>query len=78
MDIQIAHEQLNQALGRAAFYTKDGEVARYIPELAKQDPNQLGACVCLLDGTVITAGDVDTRGVKLLELLSQEWNLSIF
>ncbi len=60
MDIENAQDQLQQALDRSAAYTKAGEVAAYIPELAKQDPNRLGVAVCLLDGTVISAGEVDT------------------
>ncbi|MFY0543323.1 glutaminase A [Brevibacillus sp. H7] len=55
----MAHKQLQDALAEAATHTRHGAVASYIPELAKQDPDRLGACVCLLDGTVLTAGDVD-------------------
>jgi len=60
MDWHLAQAQLNQALASAAARTGEGEVARYIPELARQDPHQLGVSVMLLDGTEITAGDVDT------------------
>ena len=37
-----------------------GQVARYIPELAKIDPNQFGIAVVLADGHLIAAGDADT------------------
>ena len=38
----------------------DGEVATYIPELAKADPNWFGLAIATIDGAVYTAGDVDT------------------
>lgn len=37
-----------------------GEVATYIPPLAKIDPRQFGLCVVLADGTVHAAGDSET------------------
>src|SRR5579862_2904203 len=36
---------------------EDGEVATYIPELAKADPNDFGICLATVDGQVFTAGD---------------------
>jgi len=36
-----------------------GEVASYIPELAKADPNWFGVAVCTADGEVYAAGDCD-------------------
>lgn len=38
-------------------YVNDGEVATYIPELAKVDKNQLGICVISTTGKVYMAGD---------------------
>jgi glutaminase len=37
-----------------------GEVATYIPELARVDVGQFGLCVIDNDGTVVVAGDADT------------------
>ncbi len=39
---------------------KRGQVADYIPELAKIDPNQFGISVALADGQTLSAGDADT------------------
>jgi len=38
----------------------DGEVATYIPELAKADPNWFGLAIATVDGQVYVAGEVDT------------------
>jgi glutaminase len=35
----------------------DGQVATYIPELAKANPNHFGICLATVDGQVFTAGD---------------------
>lgn len=45
-----AYAQARQVLG-------EGRVASYIPELAKADPSNLGACVLLKDGTEYGIGD---------------------
>src|SRR5258708_2631911 len=37
----------------------EGEVAAYIPELAKADPNDFAICVTSMDGQVFCAGDWD-------------------
>ena len=37
----------------------DGQVATYIPELAKVDPDKFGVCVVTTDGQVFAAGDSD-------------------
>lgn len=42
-------------------WSKRGEVASYIPELAKANPNALGICVTTLDGEEYFAGDYDTK-----------------
>ncbi|WP_407653449.1 glutaminase A [Brevibacillus ruminantium] len=36
-----------------------GEVASYIPELARQEKHMLGISVCLVDGTLLSAGDAN-------------------
>jgi len=40
--------------------TDRGEVASYIPELARVDPQQFGLAVVSADGSVSAAGDCDT------------------
>jgi glutaminase len=35
----------------------DGEVAQYIPELAKANPGHFGLCIVTMDGVAYTAGD---------------------
>ena len=35
----------------------DGQVATYIPELAKADPNWFGICIATTDGRVYEIGD---------------------
>ncbi|GGA89065.1 glutaminase [Ornithinibacillus halotolerans] len=45
-----------------AFYRKvtvEGNVASYIPELAKADPNHLGISILGKNGTAVRSGDVD-------------------
>ncbi len=39
----------------------EGEVATYIPELAKADPEALGICITMADGTTYASGDCDTE-----------------
>lgn len=38
-----------------------GQVARYIPELAKADPDWFSICIATTDGQVFEVGDVDQR-----------------
>ena len=38
-------------------HVNDGEVATYIPELGKVDPNDFAICVASVDGQVFSAGD---------------------
>ena len=40
---------------------RDGNVAAYIPELAKADPDWFGICVVTVDGYVYGVGDTDVR-----------------
>ena len=56
MDQQLL---LQEALSYGRPYTRYGKPASYIPELAKIDPNRLGVALCNLDGTMVTAGEVD-------------------
>lgn len=42
-------------------YTKQGQVATYIPELAKKNPNALGIYVYYLDGSEYGAGDYQEK-----------------
>lgn len=37
----------------------DGDVATYIPELSKANPNHFGICLATVDGHVFRAGDWD-------------------
>ena len=56
MDIQNV---LNDAVKYAAERMEGGKPAAYIPELAKEDPRRLGACISMVDGRSFTAGDWD-------------------
>ncbi len=40
-------------------HVEDGDVATYIPELAKADPKHFGICLATVDGQVFRAGDWD-------------------
>lgn len=42
-------------------YTKDGEVASYIPELAKANGDALGIYICNINGEEEFAGDFETK-----------------
>ncbi|RNB89183.1 glutaminase A [Brevibacillus nitrificans] len=59
MNIEDATKQLEQMRQEAYAYTDKGKVASYIPELAKEDPCQIGVSVCLPDGTILSAGETD-------------------
>lgn len=52
---------LDMIIERNREWTKDGEIASYIPELAKADPDALGICVTSLDGDEYYAGDYKTK-----------------
>jgi glutaminase len=39
----------------------EGQVATYIPELAKADPNSFGIVIMTTDGQVFQVGDIDRR-----------------
>ncbi len=53
----MIQQTLDDALIYAKKFIKNGQVAAYIPELAKSDPTQLGVCVVTQDGTAYHAGD---------------------
>ena len=52
-------ELLDKILSDAAPYTERGEVANYIPELAKACRSDLGACIISADGETVCSGDYD-------------------
>lgn len=57
-DIQNAFDI---AFETAARHRGSGDVANYIPALARVDPNRLAFVVTGLDGNQLTAGDADVR-----------------
>lgn len=56
MDLQAI---VDAVLRDADAYRGHGDVASYIPALARVDPNKLGIAVVLRDGTAFCAGDAD-------------------
>ncbi len=53
---------LDDAVEQAKLVIPNGEVATYIPELGKVDPNKLGICIYRLDDDEpIVSGDADER-----------------
>lgn len=64
----------------------DGNVADYIPDLARVDPNQFGFIVATVDGQVFSAGDAHILGADsnharhggALENFAQTGGFSIF
>jgi len=57
MNTEQATAQLERLRKEACAEASRGKVASYIPELAKEDPNQLGVSICLPDGTILSAGE---------------------
>ncbi|MBQ7006541.1 MAG: glutaminase, partial [Oscillospiraceae bacterium] len=51
---------LCDAVEYAKSFENNGEVASYIPELAKADPSQLGICIVQTDGSVHASGHWQT------------------
>lgn len=56
--MQNISKLLNDAIAYAKPYVPEGQVASYIPELAKASPSDLGISM-ILDGTQYTAGDAN-------------------
>jgi glutaminase len=54
-ELQIVVENLHERY----HSLNDGEVATYIPELGKADPDDFGICIVTADGQVFEAGDCD-------------------
>lgn len=60
----LTHDEIRLAVNNAYERLKDtggGHNADYIPFLAGIDPSLFAISVCLMDGTVISAGDADYR-----------------
>lgn len=51
---------LNELVSSLAAESHRGEVAKYIPQLAHVDPQQLGIAICTAQGETYTAGDAHT------------------
>jgi len=62
------YDQL-EALHREYSQLTDGEVATYIPELAKADPNWFGICIVTTNGGVYEVGD--SRRLFTIQSLSK-------
>lgn len=58
MNKEFQHK-LEEMIEENRYWSNHGQVARYIPELGKADPNILGAAIMDLDGNFISAGDAD-------------------
>ena len=56
----VLQQILDDIAGQMAAETERGQVASYIPQLARVDPNQFGIAVCLSDGQMLSAGDAGT------------------
>ncbi|WP_312940839.1 glutaminase A [Oscillibacter sp.] len=54
---ELIEKTLIDATDYARTFLHTGKVATYIPELAKEHPDKLGACVITTDGEVYSAGD---------------------
>ena len=52
---------LQTAMEKGRERIPEGAVATYIPELGKADPNRLGLCIRMKDGTICSVGDTKTR-----------------
>ncbi|MDQ8021593.1 MAG: glutaminase A [Moraxellaceae bacterium] len=49
-----------EALHRELVHERGGQLASYIPELARVDPEQFGICLVTMDGVCYSVGDADT------------------
>lgn len=59
--IENITSKLTQWVEENRSHTILGETAKYIPALAKQDPNQLGICIMDHKGELYCAGDTDVQ-----------------
>ncbi|MEV4889002.1 glutaminase [Nonomuraea sp. NPDC055795] len=66
---------VEQAVAAATPHIGEGEVADYIPDLAKVDPDQFGFAVATLDGQVHTGGQADVPFA--IESISKLFALSL-
>jgi glutaminase len=57
-------DQLLHTIWADAAHRDEGEVATYIPELAKADPATFGMALATLDGRVYTAGPMETFTIQ--------------
>ena len=60
-EVRSPIESYLEALHRRHAEVHDGEVATYIPELAKADPSWFGICIATIDGKVYEVGDSRQR-----------------
>ena len=58
-DSRAPVEVFLQSVHESVARIEGGEVATYIPELGKADPNLIGLAIATTDGKVYTAGDAD-------------------
>ena len=74
---------LNDIISSNKKYTSDGNVATYIPELKKANPNDLGICIIDKGNNIYCAGDYNKKFtiqsisktiVLALALMDNEWN----
>ncbi len=57
--MQLPLQEFLNSLHASLLPLRDGNVATYIPELAKADPDWFGICLVTSDGYVYAAGDTD-------------------
>ncbi len=57
--MQNFQQRLIQIIEEKRSWTQRGQVAKYIPELSKANPNILGIAMIDLTGQIFTAGDID-------------------
>ena len=55
------HDTVTHIFNEIKTLDNKGEVANYIPELSKVNPNNFGVCLTTLDQEYITKGDAETK-----------------
>ncbi len=58
-ETKVSRELLKNLIEQNRQYTQEGEVADYIPELGKADPNDMAIAVVTGGGKIIEAGDTE-------------------